>query len=171
MCNCKHGINEYGSVMYPFHCWQGGKYKLKVQRCRENIELPVKTKGNAGIDLRLYTEDRKEVTLQPKQIYKFYTGLKMDIAEGFYIEVSPRSSTGVKKHLKLVNTVAILDSSWKGETLIFMENFGDTPVTIQDGERLCQMIIHQDIPAIVEEVSDVGTSERGENGFGSTGDM
>ena len=141
---------------------------LKIQKCREDVILPEVTNQNAGIDLRVLTEDGQSVTIQPHEAFKFRTGIKMDIPEGYYIEVLPRSSTGVKKNLRLLNTAGILDEGWKGETLLFVENTGEFPVTVENNERLFQMILHKVYPVIIQEVDKVGTSERGEGGFGST---
>ena len=145
-----------------------GKIILAVQRCRDDVILPEVTNQNAGIDLRVITDDRQPVIIRPHETHKFRTGIKMDIPEGFYIEVVPRSSTGVKKNLRLLNTVGVLDEGWKGETLVFVENMGNEPVTVENNERLCQMILHKVHPVRIYEVDHVGTSERGENGFGST---
>lgn len=145
-----------------------GKIILNVQRCRDDVILPEVTNQNAGIDLRVITDDRQPVTIQPHETHKFRTGIKMDIPEGFYIEVVPRSSTGVKKNLRLLNTVGVLDEGWKGETLVFVENMGNEPVIVENNERLCQMILHKVHPVRIYEVDHVGTSERGEGGFGST---
>ena len=143
---------------------------IGVKLCREGAQLPVVTSGNAGIDLRVLTQNgESKVQILPNDTYIFNTGIKMNIPEGYYIEVVPRSSTGIKKHLRLMNTCGILDSSWKGETLVAIHNFGKEPVWVENNERLCQMIVHR-VPSIqIEEVKDVGTSDRGEKGIGSTG--
>ena len=143
---------------------------LQIQRCREGVILPKVTTGNAGIDLRVLTQNNEpSVTINPGEFYTFNTGIKMNIPEGHYIEVVPRSSTGIKRNLRIKNTVGVLDSSWKGETLVAVHNFGPTPVIVENNERLCQMILHKIPTVYITEVNDVGTSERGENGFGSTG--
>lgn len=146
------------------------KTQIGIKLCREGAQLPVVSKGNAGIDLRVLTQNGEDkVEILPNGTYTFYTGIKMNIPEGYYIEVVPRSSTGIKKHLRLMNTCGILDSSWKGETLVAIHNFGTDPVTVENNERLCQMIIHKVHDIEIKEVNDVGTSERGEKGIGSTG--
>ena len=146
------------------------KVRIGVKLCREGAQLPVVSKGNAGIDLRVLTQNGEDkVEILPNSTYIFNTGIKMNIPEGYYIEVVPRSSTGIKKHIRLMNTCGILDSSWKGETLVAAHNFGNEPVIIENNERLCQMIIHKVHNVEIEQVDDVGTSDRGEKGIGSTG--
>ena len=143
---------------------------LQIQRCRPEAILPEISEGNAGIDLRVLTQNNEpEITIGPGGFYVFNTGIKMNIPTGYYVEVVPRSSTGFKRNLRLKNTVGILDSSWKGETLVALHNFGKTPIAVKNNERMCQMIVHKHPVVKIVEVSDVGTSERGENGFGSTG--
>lgn len=143
---------------------------LEVQRCRPEAILPEVSEGNAGIDLRVLTQNNEpSVTIEPNEFYTFNTGIKMNIPEGYYVEVVPRSSTGIKRNLRIKNTVGVLDSSWKGETLVAVHNFGPTPITVENNERLCQMILHAYPRVLIKEVDDVGTSSRGENGFGSTG--
>lgn len=143
---------------------------IGVKLCREGAQLPQPSKGNAGVDLRVLTQNGEDkVTILPGGTYTFYTGIKMNIPEGYYIEVVPRSSTGIKKKLRLMNTCGILDSSWKGETLVAVHNFGEEPVIVENNERLCQMLLRKVYEAQFVEVADVGSSDRGENGIGSTG--
>lgn len=162
---------KYGEVLAQAMAdtFKLSKVLLKIKRCREGVVLPQVTEGNAGIDLRVLTEDGNPVTLVPNGTHKFNTGIKMGIPEGYYIEVVVRSSAGIKKNLRLMNTLGILDSSWKGETIVALHNFGDTPVTIENNERVCQMIIHKVEDVVITETDDIGTSSRGEKGIGSTG--
>lgn len=146
------------------------KVRLGVETLRDDVILPEFKKGNAGIDLRVITEDRQPVTIKPHTFHKFHTGIKLDIPEWWYVEIVPRSSTGVKKNLRLLNTKAVIDSTYKGEILLFVENFGELPVTIENNERLMQMLLYTTNDVTIEKVDSVGTSERGEGGFGSTGD-
>lgn len=152
--------------------WQPVKSVLKIKRIDERAILPEIREGNAGIDLRVLTENGEpDVVIQPHSFFKFRTGIKMEIPTGYYIEIVPRSSTGCKKNISLKNTVGVIDSSYRGEVLVFVHNFGTEPVIILDNERLCQMIIHKDetVNFEIEEVNELSDTERGEGGFGSTG--
>lgn len=142
---------------------------LGIKPCREGVILPQVSEGNAGIDLRVLTEDGLPVTIEPNSSFKFYTGIKMNIPDGYYVEVVVRSSTGIKKNLRLMNSTAVLDSSWKGETIVALHNFGKEPVIVENNERVCQMIVHKVEDVVIYETDDVGTSDRGEKGIGSTG--
>ena len=142
---------------------------LGIMPCRDGVILPEASAGNAGIDLRVLTDDGTPVEILPNACHKFYTGIKMNIPEGYYIEVAVRSSTGIKKHLRLMNSIAVLDSSWKGETIVALHNFGTAPVTVDNNERVCQMILHKVENVSIKQVDNVGESDRGEKGIGSTG--
>lgn len=159
-------VKGLGSGMY---CVENAKIKLGIMLCREGAILPEVSTGNAGIDLRVLTEDEQPVTILPNETHKFFTGIKMNIPDGYYIEVVVRSSTGIKKHLRLMNSAAILDSSWKGETIIALHNFGNEAVVVENNERVCQMIVHKVEDVEIALVDDVGESDRGEKGIGSSG--
>lgn len=143
--------------------------KLKIKRCREDVVLPIVTEGNAGIDLRIITEDRGSIVLNPNEYKVVHTGIKLDIEEGYYVDVVPRSSIGIKKTLRLMNTIGVIDTSYKGEILIGLHNFGKESVILDNNERVCQMIVRKVEDVTTEEVDDIGTSDRGEGGIGSTG--
>ena len=142
---------------------------LGIMLCREGAILPEVSKGNAGIDLRVLTENGLPVTIPPNRTHTFFTGIKMNIPEGYYIEVVVRSSVGIKKNLRLKNSVAVLDSSWKGETIVALHNFGTEFVDVANNERVCQMILHKVEPVEITQVANVGESDRGEKGIGSSG--
>ena len=83
--------------------------------------------------------------------------------------IVPRSSTGTKKGLMLQNTVGVLDSDYRGECFLFFRNMKDTPVEIEDGERIAQVIVIPYPTLEYEEVAELQDTERGAGGFGSTG--
>lgn len=143
--------------------------KLKIKRCREDVVLPIVTEGNAGIDLRIITEDKGSVVFNPNEYKVVHTGIKLDIEEGYYVDVVPRSSIGIKKTLRLMNTIGVIDTSYKGEILLGLHNFGKEPVILDNNERVCQMIVRKVEDVVIEEAADIGTSDRGEGGIGSTG--
>lgn len=144
---------------------------LCVQRVLDEAILPEISKGNAGIDLRVLTEDGEKVVIGPGGFHKFRTGIKVEPPEGYYIDIVPRSSMGCKKTLRLMNTIGIIDQTYRGELLIFVHNFGKVNVEVENNERLCQMVIRRDeaVDFRVLEVPEVSPTERGELGFGSSG--
>ena len=144
--------------------------ELKVKKLDPRAKLP--TKGSiksAGLDLYVFSDEEGDVVIPPNGCYKFRTGISIQPPTGMYTEVFVRSSVGCKKHLQLMNGTGIIDCDYTGEVLVFVHNFGKEPVKVEQGERLCQMILKEYYNVIVTEVDELDETERGSNGFGSTG--
>lgn len=142
---------------------------------KENI-LKIKTDGkipayatehSAGMDLYCKSDDK--IIIKPKETQKIHTGIYVEIPEGYFGAVYPRSSTGVKKHLMLANSVGIIDSDYRGELMIFFYNYGEEDQVIENGDRLAQLVITPYLKCEIKKVDDLAESERGKGGFGSTG--
>lgn len=138
--------------------------------------LKIKTNGRtpayateyaAGIDLYCRTDEK--IIIKPKETAKIRTGLHVEIPEGYFGAVYPRSSTGVKKHLMLANTVGIIDSDYRGEIMVFFYNYGEEDQIIEDGDRLVQLVIQPYLRCEIKKVDELAESKRGDGGFGSTG--
>ena len=121
----------------------------------------------AGIDL--YCSNENDVEIKPEETVKINTGLKVQIPEGYFGAVYPRSSTGVKRKLMLANTIGVIDSDYRGEIMIFFYNYGDQTQIIKHGDRLAQLVIQPYQQFEIEVVDKLDESDRGEGGFGSTG--
>ncbi len=148
---------------------------VKVKKLFKDVQLPlIATDGSAGADLRAYlydeTTDEKvtKIIVYPDQKIKVHTGLCFQLPKGTAMILLPRSSMGIKKNLVLQNTVGLLDCDYIGECLIFLKNVGDTPVVIEQGERLVQALIVPYVKPNFMEVEELDETERGANGFGST---
>ena len=100
---------------------------------------------------------------------KINTGLRVQIPQGFFGAVYPRSSTGVKMQLMLANTVGVIDSDYRGEIMIFMYNYGNDPQVIKNGDRIAQLVIQPYERCELVQVESLDETDRGESGFGSTG--
>lgn len=124
------------------------------------------TEHSAGIDL--YCDLEEDVTIKAKEMGGFSLKLKVEIPEGYFGAIYPRSSTGIKKNLMLLNTVGIIDSDYRGEIQIHFYNYGDKDVTIQDKDRLVQMIIQPYEKVNIKKAETLSDTERGEGGIGST---
>lgn len=109
------------------------------------------------------------VYLEPRQTLVFHTGLKMAIEDGYVAKVYPRSSTGIKNKLMLANTVAIIDSPYRGELLLAFTNHSDEIKKIHHLDKLAQMEIQEVLPVEYIEVDKLDETERGEGGIGSSG--
>ena len=100
---------------------------------------------------------------------KINTDLRVQIPQGFFGAVYPRSSTGVKRQLMLANTVGVIDSDYRGEIMIFMYNYGNDPQVIKNGDRIAQLVIQPYEKCELVQVESLDETDRGESGFGSTG--
>ena len=116
---------------------------------------------DAGLDLKSSTK----ATIDPGAIIAFKTGIFAQIPEGYVGLLFPRSSTKVR----LANTVGVIDSSYRGEIIVKLENGSDKPVTIEKYDRICQLVLVPIICPTPLYVDELDPSPRGEGGFGSTG--
>lgn len=137
------------------------------------IALPAyETPGSAGADIRanLRPEDRATgFILDSMHRAIVPTGLKIEIPQGYEVQIRPRSGLALKHGLSLPNTPGTIDSDYRGPLGILMINFGPDPYTIHHGDRIAQLIVAPVIQADFAEVDAMGATHRGEGGFGSTG--
>ena len=139
---------------------------VKVLKLNSDAMIPeYKTNGSAGFDLRT----TETMLLAPKETYIFKTGLAFEIPEGYEMEIRPRSGLSAKTKLRVANSPGTIDSDYRGEVGIIIDNIGNEPITIQAGERIAQGVIKEVIKAKFIEVSELSITERGKGGFGSTG--
>ncbi len=146
------------------------EYKILDARLGNEIELPhYGTAGSAGLDLRACVE--KQTVIEPGQTILIPTGMAIHLDDpGFAAMLLPRSGLGHKHGIVLGNLVGLIDSDYQGPLMISCWNRGETPYTIEVGERIAQMVIVPVIQPEFKEVDDFGLStERGEGGFGHTG--
>ena len=140
----------------------------KILKIKTNNILPeYKTFYSAGMDI--YSSNEEEIIIKPGEVGKVPTDLKIEIPEGFFVAIYPRSSTGVKRPLMLANSTGIIDSDYRGEIKLFFYNFGKNEQVIKKNERLAQMVVQPYEKVEIQKVDDLCESERGEGGFGSTG--
>ena len=140
---------------------------MKLKIITDNQVPAYATEHAAGIDL--YCKTKEDISIKPGETVKINTGLKVEIPEGYFGAVYPRSSTGVKKQLMLANTLGVIDSDYRGELMMFFYNYGKTDQVIKNGDRLAQLVIQPYLRCQIEEVEELSESERNEDGFGSTG--
>ena len=139
--------------------------KLKI--LSNGITPAYQSKGAAGLDLHCKTSE--DIIIKPKDTVKVNTGIKVQIPDGYFGAIYPRSSTGVKKNLMLANTVGIIDSDYRGEIMIYLYNYGENSQKIKNGDRLAQLVIQPYKQFDIELVEKLDPTDRGEGGFGSTG--
>lgn len=135
----------------------------------EKHNLKVGTKDSAGIDLPACLDNK--IIIKAKDYIDINTKIHVEIPQGCFGMIVPRSSIGAKKHLALQNTVGIIDSDYRGPIKLKFFNYGNDVVTIEDGEYVAQMIIAPYTSVNLQKVDtldELSETERGSGGFGST---
>ena len=133
------------------------------------LPLPeYQTAGAAGADLRADLGGG-QLELAPGQIALVPTGLRVQIPDGYEMQIRPRSSLALNHGLGLPNSPGTIDSDYRGPLGVIMINLGQVPYTIQHGERIAQAVIAPVTRAAYVMAETLDQTARGEGGFGSTG--
>jgi len=131
-------------------------------------QLPnYETLASAGMDLRANIDTA--ITLKPLERTIIKTGLFIALPIGFEAQVRPRSGLAAKKGITVLNAPGTIDADYRGEIGVILVNLSNENFTINDGERIAQLVIAQYTQAKWQEVEILDKTERGEGGFGSTG--
>jgi dUTP pyrophosphatase len=126
------------------------------------------TAGAAGLDIAAWLP--VSVTLQPLERQALPTGLFMALPAGTEAQVRPRSGLALKRGLTVLNSPGTIDADYRGELRIILVNLSSEPQTINDGDRIAQLVIARHETAVWELAESlVNATERGTGGFGSTG--
>ena len=118
-----------------------------------------------------FYETENSIWIFPNEICKIKTGLQVSVPEGYEMNMVVRSSTGIKKNLALANGTGIIDAGYRDEIIMALWNFGNIPIEIEDGDRICQFAIlevEKVKPNFVQDNEDFRQGDRG-GGIGSTG--
>lgn len=131
-------------------------------------DLPAyQSQGASGFDVRAQLD--QPIVLAPGERTLVPTALSFEIPNGFEIQARPRSGWAIKEGLSLLNTPGTIDADYRGEVKIIVVNLGQNPITIKDQDRVAQLVIAPVIWADFHVVDELGNTERGAGGFGSTG--
>ena len=125
------------------------------------------TSLSAGMDIRANLEE--PVVLKPMERKIIPTGLYIALPEGYEAQLRPRSGLAIKHGITLLNTPGTIDADYRGEIGVIMVNLSTEPFTINDGERICQMVIASYTQVSWTPVEILDQTERGAGGFGHTG--
>lgn len=141
--------------------------KIKIVN-RSRHELPqYATRLSAGLDLRANIE--APVILKPLERKLIPTGLFIELPEGYEAQIRPRSGLAIKKGITVLNTPGTIDADYRGEICVIMVNLSSEDFVIEDGERICQMVIASHVQAEWMQVEELNETDRGAGGFGHTG--
>ncbi|MEN9919546.1 MAG: dUTP diphosphatase [Bacteroidota bacterium] len=125
------------------------------------------TKYSAGLDLRANIDE--DIILQPLQRELIPTGLFIELPKGYEAQIRPRSGLALKHGITVLNSPGTIDADYRGEIGVILVNLSSTPFTIQNGERICQMVIASYAQIAWDETDTINNTERGAGGFGHTG--
>jgi len=125
------------------------------------------TPQSAGMDLRANLEN--PVVLQPMERRLIPTGLYIALPEGAEAQVRPRSGLALKHGITVLNSPGTIDADYRGEVGVLLINLSQEPFTVNDGERIAQMIVARHEQADFELVEELDQTERGAGGYGHTG--
>lgn len=141
---------------------------VRVKRLTETAKMP--TRGSAfaaGFDL--YADTTEDIVVYPGEVVPFYTGLAMEIPDGYFGAVYPRSGLATKSGLRLPHCVGVIDSDYRGNVGVPLRNDSDSPVTVLAHERIAQIVFQKCENVGLYEADELSTTERGAGGFGSSG--
>ncbi len=142
--------------------------KVLIKKLNSKVQLPkYKTDGSSGMDLMAFTES--PINIRPNESALIPTGITIAIPEDTEIQIRPRSGLAAKSNISVLNTPGTIDSDYRGEIKIILFNHGKEEFTINNNDRVAQMILMPIIKAEFEEVKDLPKTLRGSGGFGSTG--
>lgn len=125
------------------------------------------TPYSAGVDLRANIE--KSITLKPLERTLVSTGLYLELPHGYEAQIRPRSGLALKHGLTVLNSPGTIDSDYRGEIRVILVNLSNEEFVINDGERICQMVIAEHAQVEWIESDIINETERGAGGFGHTG--
>ena len=141
--------------------------KIRVINTSGNPLPEYATASSAGMDIRAMLG--VPVVLMPGQRTLVPTGLKVEIPDGYEMQLRPRSGLALRSGITLVNTPGTIDADYRGEIGVILINLSQEPFTINPGERICQAVVAPVVHIEWEEASDLTESERGAGGFGHSG--
>jgi dUTP pyrophosphatase len=135
---------------------------------RSKHALPAyETEQSAGMDLRANIDE--PIALGPLERAMVPTGLYIALQAGFEAQVRPRSGLAAKQGITVLNSPGTVDADYRGEIKVILVNLSNVNVSIQDGDRIAQLVIARHEQAVWLEVEVLDETQRGAGGFGSTG--
>ncbi len=141
--------------------------ELKIRNTSHHPLPQYETEGASGMDLRAFLKE--PIILESLERRLIPTGLFIEIPKGFEGQVRPRSGMSIKHGITLINCVGTIDSDYRGELCVPVVNLSREAYTIQDGDRIAQLVIAEYAKVVSVQVSELSETDRGKGGFGSTG--
>ena len=135
---------------------------------KSNNDLPhYATSGSAGMDVRANLSEKVE--LAPLERKLIPTGLFLEIPLGYEVQVRPRSGLALKNGITCLNSPGTIDSDYRGEINVLLINLSNIPFTINNNDRIAQLVLAKVEKAVMILVQQLNVTERNAGGFGHTG--
>ena len=142
--------------------------KVLIKKLDPSVIIPTyKTKGASGMDLMAFI--KQPIKIAPKSSCLVPTGISVAFSEEHEIQIRPRSGLAAKNNISVLNTPGTIDSDYRGEIKVILFNHGNSEFTINNKDRIAQMILIPVHKMELEEVENLPDTLRGKGGFGSTG--
>ena len=141
--------------------------KVKIVNNSRHALPEYQTPLSAGLDIRANLDE--SVTLRPLERAMIPTGLFVELPEGCEMQIRARSGLAAKHGITVLNSPGTIDADYRGEIKVILVNLSNEPFTIESGERIAQMIVARYEQIEWHPVEELGATERGAGGFGSTG--
>lgn len=141
--------------------------KVRVINRSANALPSYSTELSAGMDVR--ADIPEPLVLEPLQRKIVPTGLYLEIPAGFEVQVRPRSGLAAKHGITVLNTPGTIDADYRGELKVILVNLSSEPFTVENGERIAQIVLAKHETIEWESTEELSDSGRGAGGFGSTG--
>ena len=142
--------------------------KIKIKKLSNEVLTPkYETPGSSGMDIAAYINEDIIINSGDKALIP--TGFSLSIPQGYEVQIRPRSGLAIKKGITILNTPGTIDSDYRGEVKVVLINLSKDKFTVQNGERIAQMVVCPIVQVSIEEVKELSETNRGIGGFGSTG--
>jgi dUTP pyrophosphatase len=145
---------------------------LPLQQLSHAKDLPFpayESQGAAGLDLRAAIPTDAPIILEPKAFCLVPTGVSIELPFGLEAQIRPRSGLAAKFGVSVLNAPGTIDSDYRGEIQVLLINHGAQAFKIERGLRIAQMVIAPIVNVTLRPVDHLGATQRGDSGFGSTG--
>ena len=142
--------------------------KVLIKKLNPKVRLPIyKTEGSSGMDLMAFTD--KPIKIPANSSALIPTGISLAIPSDVEIQIRPRSGLATKSSIGVLNSPGTIDSDYRGELKIILFNHGNNEFTVNNNDRVAQMVVCPIVKVKLKEVKKLPKSTRGKGGFGSTG--
>ena len=145
---------------------------LEVKILDNGFGLPLpkyETEGAAGLDLFAATKEDTKIIISPRKAEMIPTGIAISVPSGYEAQIRPRSGLAAKNGITVLNSPGTIDSDYRGEILVMLINHSNKDFEILRGMRIAQMVISKIEQFNLISVDELDTTDRGKDGFGSTG--